>query len=784
MFFVRARQVGILLICGVLMVTGVSVPVAQAQAPANPPYTLKTEPADLSAARNGDPVRITVSGLASGAQASLKVCPQVLPDNLIKVAGKPPWLRDSSVSARVNAYCGGLKDEFIANSAHMDSATGRRSSRTGDIVIDTQIPLGSSTPKPIIWDPLYTTFTKNAEGQADKPPTVSWAANPDVVDPATGAKTRNKYSFRCDENNPCSVAVTITAKNADGAFVTWIDSSISFTPSQQELGVKGCKGAGQHTLSASMPERLGRTAVAWNQALCAPTQAEQPANIVSETEDAGLTAFDKGDSDLVITGSGNALATQTVRDRQYIPVGINAAVVAAVGWSPTDSDDNGSSLNAKFTGTLRFTHDEVANMVTKGGQQPDLDGRGGIFRNGTPLVGRNPALASVTRENEANAARARAGAESLDFFGVTGESGPGTIPLALSKVLAGAAPAAWVFPRKGTDYFGELDGKSPGVIADLNALDPGSLSLHNVDAKTGQLAVRKTVQNGVVGTGFVCTGGCMSWVVTDLATARAYGWAPVALPDGKGNFVAPTKESLQLAADSMQVGADGTVQPGTVTKDGAYPLTFVEYLAAPVNPLIDATCKPMTEKQAQLKAVAELASGYGQSLLPPGMTPLSPGLAATVPARVAKIGTGTVQESCQEREEAKDPPPAGGNGATTAANSSLTGPTGGTGSPAGTSATAAATGPAPAAAPTPESVLAAKNLAESIDIPKFPGAGVLGALIPLVALVILATLPSATAYVAAGRPVPRWLVVALAEIGAAFAMLFGLLRRKSAGGVA
>ncbi|WP_410650963.1 hypothetical protein [Amycolatopsis sp. cmx-4-54] len=784
MFFVRARQVGILLICGVLMVTGVSVPAAQAQAPANPPYTLKTEPADLSAARNGDPVRITVSGLASGAQASLRVCPKTLPDNLIKVAGKPPWARDNSVSARVRAYCGELKDEFIANAAHMDSATGRRSSRTGDIVIDTQIPLGASTPKPIIWDPLYTTFNKNAEGQADKPPTVSWAENPDVVDPVTGAKTRNKYSFRCDENNPCSVAVTITAKNADGAFVTWIDSSIAFTPTQQAIGVEGCKGAGQNTISASMPERLGRSAVAWNQALCAPTQAEQPANIVSETENAGLTAFDKGTSDLVITGSGNALATQTVRDRQYIPVGINAAVVAAVGWSPTDTDDNGSSLNAKFTGTLRFTHDEVANMVTKGGQQPDLDGRGGIFRNGTALVGRNPGLAAVTRENAANAASARAGAESLDFFGVTGESGPGTVPLALSKVLAGAAPSAWLFPKKGIEYFGELDGKSPGVISDLNALDPGARSLHNVDAKTGQLAVRKTVQNGVVGTGFVCTGGCMSWVVTDLATARAYGWAPVALPDGKGNFVAPTRESLQLAADSMQVGADGTVQPGTVTKDGAYPLTFVEYLAAPVNPLIDATCKPMTEKQAQLKAVAELASGYGQSLLPPGMTPLSPGLAATVSARVAKIGTGTVQEACQEREEAKNPPPAGGNGATTAANSSLAGPTGGTGSPAGTSATAAATGPAPAAAPTPESVLAAKNLAESIDIPKFPGAGVLGALIPLVALVILATLPSATAYLAAGRPVPRWLVVALAEIAAAFAMLFGLLRRKTAGGAA
>lgn len=783
MFFVRARRVGIVLICGVLAVAGVSVPAAQAQIPASPSYSLKTEPADLSAVRNGDPVRITLSGLPSGASASLKVCPKDVPDNLIKAGAKAPWLPDAVLGNRVRQYCGQFKDEFIGESAQMDSAASRRSSRSGDIVIDTQVPLGASTPHSIVWDPQYTTFVKPKENEPEKPPKVSWANNPVVVDPVTGAETRNMYSFKCDEANPCSIAVSITAKNSAGASVSWVDDTLEFTPARPEIGVKGCKGAGQNTLSASMPERLGRTAVAWNQALCAPTQAEQSANIVSETEDAGLTAFDKGTSDLVITGSGGALASQTVRARQYVPVGVNAAVVAAVGWSPTDLDDNGASLNAKFTSTLRFTHDELANMFTKGGEGPSADGRGGIFKNGSPLVNRNQALSAVTRGNEISAANARAGyGETTDFFGATGESGPGTVPLALSRALAGAAPASWVFPKKGEDYYGELDGKSPGVISDLNVLDPGKNSLHNVDAKTGQLSVRKTVQNAVVGTGFLCTGGCMNWVITDLATARAYGWAPVAIPDAKGNFVAPTEQSLQSAADSMKVGDDGTVQPGTVTKDGAYPLTFVEYLAAPVNPLIDATCKPMAEKQGQLKEFANVAIGFGQALVPPGMVRLTPALAATAAERAAKIGTGTAEKACQEKEEAKNPPPPGSNGATPVSNPSLNSPSGGPGSSAGTPA--AATGPAPAAAPTPESVLAAKNLAESIDIPKFAGAGVLGALIPLIALMILATLPSATAYVAAGRPVPTWLTRALAEIGAAFAMLFGLLRRKPSGGVA
>ncbi|GHH29156.1 hypothetical protein [Amycolatopsis oliviviridis] len=760
------------------MVTGVSVPAAQVQAPANPPYTLKTEPADLTSVRNGDPVRITLSGLPAGATAKLLICPKDVPDNLLKRnVFKPPFPPEHSLDVRVSSYCGEFNDELVGARVEIVNVERKRSSTSGDIVFDFSMPLGSLKPQFVPMDPLYTSYVKNNF--------FPWADNPEVVDPGTGAKTRRQFSFKCDEKNPCTFALRISAPNSAGQFVSWADDAIKFTPARPDIGVQGCKGSGQNTLNASMPERLGRTAVTWNQALCAPTEAEQPANIVSETEDAGLTAFDKGTSDLAITGSGGVLAGQAVRDRQYVPVGVNAAVVAAVGWSPTDLDDSGGRLNAKFTGGMRFTRDELANMFTKGGQDPAASGRGGIFRNDSALVGRNPALSAMDAGNELTTPIIRAGVlNSTSFFGVTGEGGPGTVPLTLSKVLSETAAAGWVFPSKGKDYFGELDGKSPGVISDLNALDPGRFSINNVDAKTGQLAVRKTVNEAVAGSGAGCAGGCMNWVITDLATARAYGWAPVAIPDGKGNFVRPTDESLALAANAMKVGEDGTLQVGTATKDGAYPLTFVEYMVAPVNPLIDATCKPMPEKQAQLRKFVNFAAGYGQGQGASGMPRLTPGLAATAIERAAKIGTGTAKEACQEREEAKNPPPAGGTGATPVANSSLTGPAGGPGSTAGTSGTAAAMGPAPAATSTPESVLAAKNLAESITIPKFAGAGVLGALIPLVALVILATLPSATAYVAAGRPVPRWLTVALAGIGAAFAMLFGLLRRKPAGGAA
>jgi len=775
-FLFRARRVGIVLICGMLAVAGVSVPAAQAQA--NPPYRLKTEPADLSAVQNGDPLRITLSGLPKGAKAKLVICPKDVPDNLMKKVYVPPWPKDSTLLTRVQSYCQDeFGDEFTGKAAGMQSMERVRSSTTGDIVFDTTIPRGTFRPHAVAWDPLYTTYEK-AVNPGDKFPKVPWADNPVVVDPATGAKTRRQYSFTCDENNPCTVTIQITAQDATGKTVTWVDESIKFTPFLPGIGVKGCKGIGRNTLDASMPERLGRAAVAWNQALCAPTQADQPANIVSETEDTGLTAFDKGTSDLMITGSGSALAAQTVRSREYVPVGVNAAVIAAVGWSPTDVNDEGNPLGSKLAATMSFTTAELAHMFTKGGQNPDANGRGGVFKNGSPLVERNPALSAIKDGQPAGviAVNRRAGyGGNPDFFGVTGESGPGTIPFALSRLLATTAPEAWVFPALGAEYFGELSGKSPGVISDLSVLDPGKSRVNNVDAKTGQLSVRKTVDNAVVGRGADCAGGCLNWVITDLATATVNRWTPVALPDGKGNFVAPTEQSLQLAADSMKLGPDGTAETGTVTKDGAYPLTFVEYMAVPVNPLIDATCKPMKEKQDQLKAFAGLAAGFGQALLPPGMARLTPGLAATATERVAKIGTGTAEKACQEKEEAKNPPPPGANGVTQAANTSLTGPSGGPGSSAGTPS--AATGPAPAVAPTPESVAAAKNLAESIDIPKFAGAGALGALIPLVALVILATLPSATAYLAAGRPVPSWLTRALTALAA-------LLLRRRSGGVA
>ncbi|MET8852751.1 hypothetical protein [Amycolatopsis sp. NPDC004625] len=751
MSFVLLRRAGLAVACGVLAVLGSAVPPAAAQEapPAPPAYTLKTEPGDLSRVQDGDPLRVVVSGLPAGSVAVLKVCPAQLPDHLLKPdfsTGAVQWLPDHDFGSRVRGYCSEeFSDELTGQRSGAHNVTRVRSRTSGDVVFDVTVPRGQSKPGFVGFDPQYTNF--------DKSDSFPWADNPLVsTDPNTGTQIRTRsWSYSCDENTPCALTLEIVGADAAGTPFDVFDTSRVIRPAAPGLAVRGCGGIGAQTLNASMPERFGRTAVAWNQLLCGPTGGAQPTTIVGETEDAGLKSFDTGASDLAVTGSGGALAAQAVRSRQYVPVGLNAAVLAATGWSPTDADDNGSPLISQIGGAFSMTSDELARMLSQGGQNPDTTGRGGIFRDDSAFVARNPALAKVQASplpSEFLNPVVRAGADPASlFWGTTGEAGAGTVPVVLSTVLAQSA--AWKFPDL-KDVYGAAAGKSPGVITDLGALDPTSKSQHNVDAKVGQLAVRKAVDSVMTGTSAACFGGCLNWVVTDLATARAYGWRPVALPNASGKFVEPTEASLQAAAGSMKEGPDGTLQPGTASDPAAYPLTFAEYLAAPVNPLVDANCVPLKAKQDELETVLKMARHGGQSALAPGLTPLTPALAGTADARVAKVGTGTAAEACKQRDEAKNPPPAGATG------------TGGTAAPVSNSALpagspAAATGPAPAAVPTTASVLAAKNLADATAIPAFAGAGVLGALIPLLALLVLVTLPSLTAYVTAGRPVPPWL---------------------------
>ncbi|MET9264885.1 hypothetical protein [Amycolatopsis sp. NPDC004079] len=737
----RFRRVAHVLAAGVLAVLGVAVvPAASAQTQPSPlNYQVQVTGADPMNAQDGDPLRITISGLPAGATANYSVCPLPLRDSLVKAGS---WVHDPSVPARVTAYCKNFNDELSGAEFKPPPQDVGRSATTHDIVFDTYVPRGARTPGTIVLDPDFTTLKKTG--------TLKWPNNPD----------HKQYSFSCDENHPCTMTLRIVVPaTATAPAQTVFDSSITFRASAPGLKIKGCGGVGASTLTGSMPERFGRTAVGWNQMLCAPTKAVQPVNIVNESEDVGLTSFDKGESDVQVTGSGGTLAAQQVRARSYVPTALNATVLAAVGWAPTDRGDDGGALNSRLAANLNFGWDDLANLLSKGGLSPDRTGRGGIFVDGSALVRRNPAMAAISgADSPLVSPNTRAGQFNTDFFGVTGEIGTSTVPLVLSGRLNGMP--AWRYGTFVDRDKQKLKGSEGpvGVVTDLNALNLGDGGVHNVDAKTGQVNVRKQVGNATLGTGNECRKGCLNWVVTDLATATENGWAPVALPNGKGGYVAPTPKSLQAAAAHTQEAKDGSVRIVPSDDPEAYPLTYLESLTAPLNPLVDASCAPEAAKQAQLTTFLKAATNGGQSSLGPGLVPLTPDLLSAAQAAASKVGTGTAAASCHEQKEAQHPGSAATGGPGAAAGS--TPPSGALSGPlprSGSNGTGAAEAAALAMkAPTQASVQEARSLAAAVKIPLFPGAGVLGALIPLLALVALVLLPPTTGYLTAGKPLPSW----------------------------
>jgi hypothetical protein len=763
-FSTALKRVTLVLASGALAVTGLLIaPSASAQPTPTLNYSVRTSIADLAHVLNGDPLRITISGLPANATAEWQICPEVLPDNLVTYREGAP---NHAIKDRFLAYCakGGLNDELSGKAFGGRTLRGR-SAVTGDITFDVPVPRGSITPQVVFFDPAYTSFS---------PSFVKWANNPN----------KKGYSFSCDENHPCSWGLHIMAPPPVGGVRSpeVYDTSIKFAPAAAGIKIQGCGGIGTSTLDASVPERFGRTLVSWNQLLCAPTRAAQPTNIVAENEDNALKSFDTGASTIAITGSGSALAAQHVRDRQYVPVGLNATVVAAVGWSPTDlTDPNPRSvpLESKLTASLKFSWDDLANMLSKGSENPYGPGRGGIFQDTSALVQRNAALAAIRTYDGSyqQGPLKRSGVSVLEGYGgVTGEAGKGTVPLQLSSTLAKSAPASWVYGTGG-EFHDPIDntkvlpgsGTPVGTVTDLTSLNLGAAFVHNVDTKSGKIAVRKQVSGVTLGGGFECVGGCLNWVVTDLATATENGWAPVAVPNGQGGYVAPTPQSLQAAATHLTQGADGSLTPGVTSGDpNAYPLTFVESITAPLNPLVDTNCQPEKAKQDQLTTLLRAATNGGQSAMGPGLIPLSPELLATAQTAAAKVGTGTSAAACKETiiaqaTAAGTPPPAGtGSGAATTIPPGPPGPLGSAGSlgsplPSSTANPLPISLISPTKVPTAASVQDSRKLADSVRIPDFFGAGPLGALAPLLALAALVILPSATAYLMAGRPLPPWL---------------------------
>jgi hypothetical protein len=182
----------------------------------------------------------------------------------------------------------------------------------------------------------------------------------------------------------------------------------------------------------------------------------------------------------------------------------------------------------------------------------------------------------------------------------------------------------------------------------------------------------------------------------------------------------------------MQPDAQGLLQPPAQPTDpNAYPLTYVEYALVPAQPLVDATCAPRTASQAELTTWLHYLTGAGQKVLPDGLAPLTPALAAQASTAIAQVGA--TPNTCT--------PPAGvggdGGGASGSDSGALAdglsgidGSSDGTGSGSSSSAAAGAAGQT-------------RTIAAKVAIPGFGGdqaASLIETLLALAAIAALVTM--------------------------------------------
>ncbi|GAA1968402.1 hypothetical protein [Amycolatopsis minnesotensis] len=721
-----AKRVFLVVLCallGTVWLAGVHT------AQAAPSYTISTQPGDLSKVRDGDVVKLSVAGLPAGASVEAALCPKNLRDNLI---------RDRRPEARFGMYCRPVPGAQSLSRSLPITGGQPRNGATHTVDIDYPVTRGETEAGYIVDDPDYRDVYVDEHGNVVHVP------NP------------KKYSYRCDEANPCAIWLKIIVRNADRPAEVTLDGSLVVAPGENTGLPPGCQDpvAGA-AVTTALPERMAKSASSWNSLLCSPRSAPSVVQSLASREGEVLAGFDKGERDLAFTGSGTALSADKRRDRVFVPTALNAVVLASVGRQDAGADDSGMPFVGPIRESFKFSLDDLADLVSK---RTRMDGysEGAVMADESALVNRNPVLAAM-----------RPNLRLVNEFGLSGLAGPDTGPLFLSDLLTTSASGHWQFQP------GEEQPVPVGRVTSYLQLNAGMGAQVNINTAATRSDLREQLDGLSQG---LCPENlpCAGYVLTDLATATEFGWTPVSLPNASGEYVAPTPASLAAGAAHLVDAGDGTLRPGSTGTDrGAYPLTFAEYAVAPVNPLVDGPCKPRTAAQQGLSAMVSTAVGSGgQGALGPGLAPLPGSLAAVAKDRLAKIGSGSVADACREKEELKNPPSApgaggpGGDSGAVPPPGGLAGPSAASGAGTG-AANGQATG-APAQAPTPASVQAAKNLAASVSIPPFPGSGVLGPLIPLLALVLLTILPSATAYLAAGRPVPPWLARTVRRLGGVF----------------
>lgn len=359
----------------------------------------------------------------------------------------------------------------------------------------------------------------------------------------------NGFELTCDSTNPCQLVASIDTNRGH-----LIDSStILRLTDASPLG--SCGGTRDEVLESGGPDRFIDQWASWTRDDCAASGEKAATNAVFAGEGLGLEGFHDGSLDVAYSGTGSIVPGREpaeARAAVSVPIGMNAAVFAMVGgYLDLQASDWPANLRRPFD-DIGLTVDELAVRYGQGPQE---------FR-------RSPQLGAVIERNPWFDAGA--------LGAIEGFTGPVTGP-AQSDVASYLA-TRWFDTRAASHWRDSTiigDGDARGVDDELATATPpfevGAVEMYSARATLKKLVSSDLEQNQ--------NRTSVKWVLMDLATAEQLGVPVAKLRNSRGEFVAPTTESLAAALETMERRPDGSVvSDGSEDAPGAYPLAFVEHV--------------------------------------------------------------------------------------------------------------------------------------------------------------------------------------------------------------
>jgi hypothetical protein len=443
---------------------------------------------------------------------------------------------------------------------------------------------------------------------------------------AWGPSGGPQQTLTCDPDHTCALVVEVYG----GPGPRWYPFATTLHFGAVDP-IAGCGGPADGIVSTTASDRFSDAWVNWTIDQCKVTPgvgARSRAVFAGEGE--GVASFTAGLSDLVYTGlgyrdqAGFAPNVANRRPAANIPVSVNAVVLAVAG---------GAGLGGKrppYT-DLRLTTDELAVLVSGGslgvgGLKPDPNGS-----------------KTYQQEIEANNAELAVGGmfDASQTMKVGAASERSTVAYLVSRFLTTLDPVKFKVP----DFqpFSPDQGKDRTVDASFATALPSYAAA--IELFSGRPVLKKTLTTLTRSS----SGGL--WILTDLATARAFHLTVVKLQNSDGKVVEPTEASMRAAVAKMTPDPNGILDPApTMTATGSdvvpYPLTYVEYALAPAQPLVAPDCTLRTASQDNLDTWLRYITGPGQATLPAGMLRVDGKLAGEAQTGLAEVGQSDVTGKC------------------------------------------------------------------------------------------------------------------------------------------